>query len=889
MCGICFHVNTCASSIPASFKFEDHSASAKLPDVEELLRCRGPDHFGTRRVQHDDLTLDFQSAVLHMRGSQGAVQQPRCFANDYILLWNGELFNDEFAGSGRGDTLEVFDRLRRADDVVAVLDGLKGPFAFVFYDRRKGEIWFGRDRFGRRSLLLSDDADGGLAVASVGGISSESRVAEVPAEGSVYCLELGSREIREVRYPSGVCYRKEAFWNTGTADTGTPEEFLTILRRAVARRVQMLDHPGPIGVLFSGGVDSTALAMLALEESDRQVDLLTASVDGKDSPDLRTALVSYKRLAEVYGSDRVRLILCPIDAADKGMYDRVMGLSSPEITHMDINISAALWTAARGEGIVVAPEECGTAEFRKSVLVEESEASAECRGMKVRGESGPSREICSHDGCTRVAKDTCVRRMCKFCCRRVAAEDDLPYCRTHKAGVKDRTPTDHTAGAPLPRVLTGMCDGAARVRSDARVILVGHGADEVLGGYARYRTSELRDGLEGRRREMLKDLDRLWRRNLGRDDRVMSDHGREPRHPYLDEELIEWVGRHKLRDSEVETKPLLRGAVRLLAGGALVDMAGFRKRAIQFGTRLAKVNNVAHFGPTVFVSIRIRQHNGELSAGGAHRTKRHRPWKMLLVCYGFSSQVQALQFEWTWQHPRLSRLTREGLASIGKGLTKRGRQRTNNVHDDLALVIGMLHLPPWSRMPLVLNVLEPGIASAVETKVAEFRTARGEAASGSCFRIEHLPIEVLHRTHVAGSAQALVDEADSRNHACCICMQAFTPGITKRAVCLSCRNSSHITCIASVGCCDSTGSPPLDAEDRLIPDFISKIADPEFCAHSRACGVPKCPVCDDVSKWGDLLRTVGVYQKQPEMLGSSDEDENELDENEIEDSPVDVS
>ncbi|EER14297.1 conserved hypothetical protein [Perkinsus marinus ATCC 50983] len=284
--------------------------------------------------------------------------------------------------------------------------------------------------------------------------------------------------------------------------------------------------------------------------------------------------------------------------------------------------------------------------------------------------------------------------------------------------------------------------------------------------------------------------------------------------------------------------------------------------------------NVGYIGFTVNPRRRIRQHNGELNNGGAHRTKRHRPWKMLLVCYGFSSQVQALQFEWTWQHPRLSRLTREGLANIGKGLTKRGRQRTNNVHDSLALVIGMLHLPPWSRMPLVLNVLEPGVASAVETKVAEFRAARGEAASSACFRIEHLPIEVLHRTHVAGSSQALVDEADSRNHCCCVCMQAFTVGVTKRAVCLSCRTSSHITCIASEGCCDPTGSPVLDAEDRLIPDFV------------------KCPVCDDVSKWGDLLRTVGVYQRQPETLGSSDEeDENDLDENEfeIEESSMDVS
>ncbi|KAF4662559.1 Slx1ap [Perkinsus chesapeaki] len=282
--------------------------------------------------------------------------------------------------------------------------------------------------------------------------------------------------------------------------------------------------------------------------------------------------------------------------------------------------------------------------------------------------------------------------------------------------------------------------------------------------------------------------------------------------------------------------------------------------------------SVGYIGFTVNPRRRIRQHNGELNNGGAHRTKRHRPWKMLLVCYGFSSQVQALQFEWTWQHPRLSRLTREGLADIGKGLTKRGRQRTNNVHDSLALVIGMLHLPPWSRMPLVLNILEPSIAGVVENKVTEFRNARGEIAYSSCFRIEHSPIEVLHRTHVAGVAESVVEEADTSNNACCVCAQQFLSGITKRAVCLSCHNSAHVTCIASVGCCDSGGAPIADAQDRLLPDFV------------------KCPICDDVSKWGDLLRTVGIYQKKPELLGSSDEeDENEVDENELSDSLIDIS
>lgn len=133
-----------------------------------------------------------------------------------------------------------------------------------------------------------------------------------------------------------------------------------------------------------------------------------------------------------------------------------------------------------------------------------------------------------------------------------------------------------------------------------RALLVGIGADEQMAGYGRHRTVFLKGGWAALEAELNMDTSRLWQRNLGRDDRCISDNGREAWFPYLDEGLVSFLHNLPLDhitnlnlDQGVGDKQVLRGAARLLGLGMCTALV---KRAIQFGTLVAKHTNVMQYG-----------------------------------------------------------------------------------------------------------------------------------------------------------------------------------------------------------------------------------------------------------------------------------------------------
>ena len=190
----------------------------------------------------------------------------------------------------------------------------------------------------------------------------------------------------------------------------------------------------------------------------------------------------------------------------------------------------------------------------------------------------------------------------------------------------------------LPRAGTLERD-AGLYTSRARILLSGVGADEQLGGYSRHGTAFRQGGWPGLAQELRSNIRRIADRNLGvlngavhflfyvvvpassacpnsqhrmracachvggptddghslagRDDRCASDHGKEVRHPYLDEAVVDLLSSyaaclktHPAGGRDVGDKVLLRQVAWRLG---LRNTARQPKRAIQFGSRIAKL------------------------------------------------------------------------------------------------------------------------------------------------------------------------------------------------------------------------------------------------------------------------------------------------------------
>lgn len=159
MCGIHASISTSCFQPPSS-------------DLKLLLCNRGPDHLGEAqaKIKEDDRTywLSFTSTVLALRGGHVQGQPFLDEQSGSVLCWNGEAWMIDSEPVVGNDGQKIFELLIQASSqelssdsdtaILNVLRSIAGPFAFIFFDKIHGQVYCGRDRLGRRSLLYNTES-----------------------------------------------------------------------------------------------------------------------------------------------------------------------------------------------------------------------------------------------------------------------------------------------------------------------------------------------------------------------------------------------------------------------------------------------------------------------------------------------------------------------------------------------------------------------------------------------------------------------------------------------------------------------------------------------------------------------------------------------------------
>jgi len=554
---------------------------------------------------------------------------------------------------------KILEKRDSIDEVLSALSSLVGPWSIIYLMRKENVILLGRDRCGRRSLLEANkDSKLPLTYCSVSLNIDDEVIAgkgweRVGAGKGMFKISFNGPELRPVLIPWNSPLRiaeepedkglktellKESFPAHVKAyinDSQNSENklevdklyqsalhLLNVLDKAVRIRVNFIpeakiaSESARIAILFSGGLDCTVLAALASRHVAKHepIDLLNVCFS-KDhrSPDRIQAIESVKQLREVYRDREWNLVHIDASFDDVLSHEKsIFELCFPSSSHMDFNIGAALWFASKGEGYLVNAYNESVEEdhmthfehlFRPCGASESSmeKKRKECPGTTLK--SNPL--LCTYKPtCSKVAKSGCLLQACKSCCRQ-NQKITRKRCKSHKLKKQEIEKYGITFEETKEETLDVAphldCWEKSSYVSTAQVLLNGLGADEQLGGYGRHRGAFLYRGWKGLEEEICMDVDRLWSRNLGRDDRCVSDHGKEVRHPYLDEDVMHALRyeiplQHLVNYSEsrsVGDKRLLRIVSHMLG---MTRAACYEKRAIQFGTKLAKLSNIRAFG-----------------------------------------------------------------------------------------------------------------------------------------------------------------------------------------------------------------------------------------------------------------------------------------------------
>ena len=314
MCGIC------------GILYFDRSRRVNTSSLEAMTDClahRGPDDrgiwinrnvgLGHRRLSIIDLSIAGNQPLSNETG-------------DIWITYNGEIYNFlelrkklEIAGhqfASKTDT-EVIIHLYE-EERNRCLDFLRGMFAFALWDEKKQKLFIARDRMGQKPIYYFEDKEKLIFASEIKSIFSSGMVKnEIDYEAIYQYLHLGyvphpktgfkdikklapghhiiikDKKIELKRY---YFYEKSFNSKLKLNEEDLSERLVDKLKEAT--KIRMIADV-PVGLLLSGGIDSTAIATLASNINGR-INTFTVGFEDKFYDERKEAAATAKTLNSVH-------------------------------------------------------------------------------------------------------------------------------------------------------------------------------------------------------------------------------------------------------------------------------------------------------------------------------------------------------------------------------------------------------------------------------------------------------------------------------------------------------------------------------------------------------------------------------------------------------------
>jgi asparagine synthase (glutamine-hydrolysing) len=319
MCGICGHVRLGGGAGATGVDSE------ALGPLLGLLGHRGPDQTDCWRGPGGNIALGHtRLAILDLDPRAGQPMHDPHTGN--VIVFNGEIYNfralravleeqgETFRTTGDTEVLLALYRIHGRD----CLPLLRGMFAFALWDAGRQELFLARDRLGKKPLVYFNGPQGLVFASEIRALRAHPLC---PAQGSVAGLDPEALDLylslgyvpapRTIlggvaKLPPAHCavYGSSGLrlWRWWDADYRekldvTESEALGLAWDCLRESVRLrLESDVPLGLLLSGGVDSSLVAAVLADLSPGQARAFSIGFDEKKYNELPHAQAVAKHL-----------------------------------------------------------------------------------------------------------------------------------------------------------------------------------------------------------------------------------------------------------------------------------------------------------------------------------------------------------------------------------------------------------------------------------------------------------------------------------------------------------------------------------------------------------------------------------------------------------------